>query len=472
MKTNKMRRRRHEKGIAFVMSLIFVSLFSMLAIAMFTMTGSNTQVAYNYHKSNLARGCAESGLQYVAYWVHDVEIPGTTPEIYKYAVSKNELIDILQTRQVPFTLVGNGIQIGSQGSPVVLDAASGQSFWALLEPVGDFGADGVRVTVHGRAGNFARSIQSRFTFGPREDSVFTYGVATRGPLVLSGNILLDGVNVVVESDVYIESEFHDNALSITGNSQIAGDVKITNPDAYVTLQGGKAGIGGETGQAAIDNHVQVGAPQTQFPYPNTAHFEQFVNGTTIDSSNKSQYLNSGATLNNVRIAANTNPKFDANMKINGVLFIESPNVVDFTGNCDITGIIVAEGDVTDNSGTSQLIFRGNVSSASVENLPNETQFAGLHDEKGTFIMAPGFAVSFGGSFDTLNGCIAANGVEFFGNAGGTIGGSVINYSPNAMELSGNSDLYFNRSGDYTIPKGFIAQTKLTYNPGYYTELHQ
>ncbi|GAH97279.1 unnamed protein product, partial [marine sediment metagenome] len=66
----------------------------------------------------------------------------------------------------------------------------------------------------------------------------------------------------------------------------------------------------------------------------------------------------------------------------------------------------------------------------------------------------GFSVSFGGNFETLNGAIAANGIEFFGNAGGTIDGSVINYSGSPMTLSGNSDLFFNRSGTDQMPAGF------------------
>jgi hypothetical protein len=176
------------------------------------------------------------------------------------------------------------------------------------------------------------------------------------------------------------------------------------------------------------------------------------------------------TLDNVRIAANTNPTFTANTQINGVLFIEQPNTVNFNGNADITGVIVGDGDYTDNSGTNTITFNGNVSSSSVAELPES--FGTLRDETGTFMMAPGFAVSMGGSFDTLNGCIAANGVEFFGNAGGTIGGSVLNYSDEPMVLSGNSDLSFNRTGEVEVPDGFdiIEDFIIIYDPSAYDEV--
>jgi len=85
-------------------------------------------------------------------------------------------------------------------------------------------------------------------------------------------------------------------------------------------------------------------------------------------------------------------------------------------------------------------------------------------------MAPGFAASFGGSFATLNGAIASNGIEFFGDAGGTINGSVINYSDEEMSLSGNSDLYFNRSDTVKVPAGFVQDIVLQYDPTSYSEI--
>jgi hypothetical protein len=85
-------------------------------------------------------------------------------------------------------------------------------------------------------------------------------------------------------------------------------------------------------------------------------------------------------------------------------------------------------------------------------------------------MAPGFSVSFGGNFETINGVIAANGIEFFGDAGGTIDGSVLNYSDTTMNLTGNSDLSFNHSGTVEIPAGFEFDIELKYDPASYSEV--
>ena len=285
---------------------------------------------------------------------------------------------------------------------------------------------------------------------------------------MAGNIELEGTNVSVEASVYIESYDALVALSIIGNSQIAGDVKIANPLATVDLQGGQASIGGETLPGAYD-HVFSGVNPPEFPTPNPGYFEHYIDVNSIIDSETDTAAN--ATYENVRILAGTNPTFSGNVTLRGIIYIETPNVVTFMGNTGVIGIIVGDGDMEDNSGTNQIIFLGDVQSSPVTELPpDEPQFAGIRQETGTFLMAPGFKASFGGNFSTLNGAIAANGIEFFGNAGGTIDGSVINYSNEPMVLTGNSDLFFNHSGTTEVPAGFVPNIVLEYNPASYSEI--
>ncbi len=430
-----------------LLSLIFVALFSSMGLAMLTMSSRNVRVADNHREATRAFESALSGMEVIRYHMSKVSMPGTTPLANRFAVVQSQLAASM-----------------SLDEDITLCESEGTSFVAELQPINN---ERFRIQVTGSAGGLARVVGVNYTFGVRQESVFDFGVATKGPLQLSGNIQLDGTNIAVEADVYIESENDTDVLSIIGNSQIAGDVKVTNPDGVVTLQGGKAGIGGETGQAAIDNHVTTGVAPTQWPVPNTSHFEQYLSGQVIDADTD---LSTNTTYTNVRIAAGTNPHFSANTNINGVLFIETPNVVVFSGNCSITGMVVGDGSMYDDSGTNQLIFLGTVDSRSVSELPSSSEFDSLREETGTFVMAPGFKAAFGGNFETFNGAIAANGIEFFGNAGGTIAGSVINYAETPMTLSGNSDLFFNRSGITEVPAGFEPEIVLHYDPSSYTEL--
>lgn len=445
------------RGAALLIAMVFIVLFASLSVSLVTMSGTNARIASNQHRLGLARASAESGLEYAHYWLSQVCMPGTTLpadrfNILAYSVQS----DIGQSSILeydedgPCSIVFPNVEF----NPVL-----GQEFSATLRPTANI--DILELDVVGTGQDIGRTIRVNYKFGTRAHSVFDYGVATRGPLSLTGNIELDGFNVAVESDVYIESLNEDESLSIVGNSQIAGDVKIVNPDAYVTLQGGQAGIGGETGQDAIDNHVETGVAPTEFPLPLPNYFTQYLQGD-ID-------MNS-TVHENVRIPAGTNPSFSADQVIRGLLFIEAPNVVVFTGHVEITGIIVGNGDLEDNSGTNHIEFCGTVDSYPITDLPETSAFQELRNETGTFLIAPGFSASFGGNFETVNGAIAANGIEFFGNAGGVINGSVVNYSDTPMTLSGNSDLLFNRSGITEVPAGFGPEIVMHYISESYSEV--
>jgi len=457
-----MQARKYRKGTVLVIAMIFMVVFSAFALALASFTGGNVQIANNYCKANQARASAESGLEIVRYWLDKVALSGT--------IAQSQIIgQIASQLEGEFTLNNiSNINVWADNytvyiPTVYLDNSHNDRFWAYLQLVD---ADTVRMYVTGYADSTRKTICVNYELGERANNVFDFGVATKGPLSLAGNIELEGYNVSVEASVYIESENSNLALSIIGNSQIAGDVSIVNSLATVDLQGGQAGIGGETGQDAIDNHVNY-VSECEFPEPVPSYFEQYLTaGNVVDANTDTT---ADATFENIRILANSNPTFSGHVTLNGIVYIETPNIVQFTGTADVTGIIVGDGDFNDDSGTNQIIFQGDVSSTSVTELQG-SQFTGITEETGTFVVAPGFAVSFGGSFDTLNGAIAANGVEFFGNAGGIINGSVINYSDEQMELSGNSDLYFNRSGIDDTPAGFVPEIILIYDPGSYSEM--
>jgi len=449
------------QGFALILSMIFVLVFSAIAISMATLSGTNIQIADNHSKANHARSCAESGLEIVRFWLNQVSISGTTPEDYKFYEIGNSLLSSATTGG-PETLTFGESTITI--SSITLNSSDSESFSAVITQID---ADTLQLDVTGVCDSFSRTIRVNYQFDHRANTVFDFGVASKGPLSLAGNIELEGVNVSVDASVYIESQNSSLALSIIGNSQIAGDVSIVNPIANVFLQGGQAGIGGETGDDAIDNHVSFGVPPSEFPEPTPSYFEPFIQNT-IDSGTDTT---ADAVFENVRIIAGTDPTFSGHVTLKGIIFVEAPNAVVFTGTTDVIGIIVGDGDLTDNSGTNTISFQGDVHSESVSQLPEESQFDQLRNETGTFLIAPGFHISFGGSFDTLNGAIAGNGIEFFGNAGGIIDGSIINYSDEDMTLTGNADLYFNRSGTDEAPAGFIPEIILTYDPESYSEVN-
>ncbi|MHC4571805.1 MAG: pilus assembly PilX N-terminal domain-containing protein [Planctomycetota bacterium] len=453
---------KSHKGTALLISMIVLAILSAWAIAINSMSGANLQLADNLKKANSARGSAESGLDILRFWLGRVYMPGDTQPNDRFSSLANFLaadLAVSGISNIPIAVYADHVSIGDGGNPVVLHSSAGQYFSAEIQKTGEPNKP-LQMDITGSSGAVERTIRVNYRFGTRAHTVFDYGVATKGSLELHGNIAMSGANIELDAGVYIECPNDvNNALSIIGNSQVAGDVHITNPDATIDLQGGQAAIGGETAPEAYD-HVFTGIPPTEFPVPDPTYFEHYVTNLYDPNNVLTEY-------ENVRIAAGTNPTFST-VTLKGIVFIETPNIVTFSGNTAITGIIVGNGDLSDNSGTNQIIFLGTVDSNSVDELGPE--FGQLRDETGTFLMAPGFSASFGGNFETLNGAIAANGIQFFGDAGGTIEGSVLNYSDTPMVLDGNTDLYFNRSGTNEMPAGFGPEIILYYVKDSYSEV--
>lgn len=461
---------RKRSGMALFATLIFIAVFMAMAVGMMSMSSHNVIASSNLQTVNATRSTAESGLEVVRYWLSQVS--ATNGNVYSDTI--DELENILLDAEIAYVPVidADGHRVLRIG-PVPLDQVQSRSFEAIVKPEYEMTDVDITVTVkgnlQGQSGQFSRAMlvgykaESETVASPY--NWFDFGVASKGPLSLKALEITaveeqNGIDVKVGADAYIESMFTNAALNIK-NAKISGNVKIVNPDATVSWSGGQSSIGGEKDKdTALINHVETGVAPVEFPIPDPGHFFQYVGETTLSTPDVT-YNN--VTLENVRIAANTNPKFTGNTIIKGVLYIEQPNVVEFGGNADIAGVIIGNGDVTDNSGTNTIDFTGTVNSSSVSSLPES--YGDFRNETGTFLMAPGFAVSFGGNFGTLNGCIVANGVKTYGNAGGTIAGSILNFSDEPMLLEGK-DLLFRKSGAANIPPHLQTQNNIYWSFAY------
>jgi hypothetical protein len=421
------------------------------------MTGANVQLASNQHKVNCALGSASSGLEVQRYWLSHVIFPSTiSPSNYF-----NTIIDFIQ-KDLAYNNISN-ITLNSDGSidPVTLDANTGQAFSAQLS-IDNFNPNILQVSTTGGNAPVTRTIQVNLNIGSYEHPIFRYGLATKGPLNYTGNPTTTGVTENWEADIYIESSGSATALTVAGNTNFDGDIQIGNGAATVDFQK-DVQIAGETGQDAIDNHVTIGADPVDFPTPDTARFQQYATGDLIDASTD---LSANNTLTNCKIAAGTNPVFPKSLTIQGILLIESPNVVTFLQNVSLHGIIVAEGDLA-NPGTDKIDFLGNFASGPY---PQGMEFDPIRQEEGSSLIAPGFATTFGGNFSTLQGVIAVSGAFFTGNCQATIHGTIINYSDYPMVVAGNATMNFDRANSTKVPAGFDTHRSLYYDCSTYSEI--
>jgi hypothetical protein len=452
---------RRRRGSALVLSLIFLAVLSSLSIAMATISGANVQVASNQQDAGRALASAHSGLEVLRYYLNDISLPGGAP-----TSRLEDLFDELEAKFADLPNMAVSYQDSTITIPQVsLDGATRTSFTAaltygrLLDGATDY--DAIDITITGSGARASKRVAVSYQFKEIGNPIFDYGIATRGPLMTQGNVDIETFNEKFWADIYIESLSSALALEMIGKSSIAGKVTIANGFAYIDIANSSS-VYGATGEAAAQ-YITIGADACTFPVPNPQDFEGYIQ-TTFQPGDPT----SNTTLTNIEIPPDTNPQFTGNTTINGIVYVRQPNVVRFVGNATINGIIVAEGQLEAPSELNQLDFGGTVVSNDVSTLSAE-EFGTLTEETGTFIVAPGFSVSFGGNASMINGVIAASGVQFYGNAGGTINGSIINYSDDRMELAGNTDLVFHRSGRDKIPAGFAPATTLEFAPDSYHE---
>ena len=453
---------KNNKGIVLLSCLAFVCIFSAFAVSMATMSNTNIMIAHNRQKANKALNSALSGLEITRYWLSGIQVPGSVAPSQRLSAVNTTLNNSLNAQNISnisatYSSSYNRVTIAN----VTLNSSTNQNFSAVISQPD---ADSLQLTITGRCGEFSKQISTIFEFGTIGNSVFDFGVASKGPLIMSGQAEIDAVNLAIEASVYIEgTNISGDAFSITNNASVAGDVTIANEYGTYSI-GNKSSVGGASGNAALD-HIFVGSDYVEFPTPQPAYFEQFATGPVIDTPDD---WDNHDTLNNVTVAAGTNPTFASDVTINGVLFIEYPNTVTFAGKSVVNGILVGNGPINNEQGSSSIKFSGQVICNDVSVL-NPLIFGDITQETGTFICAPGFRLDFSGQANHVSGAIAANGIKFTGQAGGNVNGSIINYAVTPMEMSGQSSLLFNRSGVQTDPSGFVPVKILQYIPSSYSE---
>jgi hypothetical protein len=103
--------RRKHVGAVLIVSMIFVVIFSTLAICMATVSGNNVQLASNHQDINSALAAAQSGHEVMRYLLSHVLIPSSTPEEWiqsRDTLLKGSFRSITPNRHLFCSLVSQG----------------------------------------------------------------------------------------------------------------------------------------------------------------------------------------------------------------------------------------------------------------------------------------------------------------------------------------------------------------------------
>lgn len=455
------------RGLASVLAMLFLVLFSTLAVGFYAATTLSAQVAKNERRLTTAQSAAESGMEFMRYQLGIITVPPGTPSnlllttVYGLLGTNLNGTYNMGTDVVTMANDANGnptIYVpGNTSHFISIDSSSGAKFQGTIAQSGDKLV--VTVTGMGSDGSISRGVQLSYQKAARASAIFNYGVASKGKITTGGASYILG-NPDPAMGSVLSTDMADAIPVAIGGKQVSGDISITNPSGSVSYSG--ASIGGTSDPTQIPNHIHIGVPAPTFPTVDSSVYTNAVTMNTFVAGSKS--------LSNVVIPPNTNPSFAGNTTVMGVLWIQSPNVVSFNGNLTITGVIVVDNNTTFNAAANQINFGGAVRASGVQNLPNTSTYSNLRSLTGAFLMAPGYAVSFKGDFGSVAGSIIASQISMTGNATGTVQGSVIGVDNQPLTLNGSADITIASTGTSNYPAGVSFGSYYTPLPDTYVEI--
>jgi hypothetical protein len=455
------------RGVSALIAMMYLVLFSTLAVGFYASTNTSVQVSSNDQKIARALLAAESGMSFMNFQMAQIEVPPMATQADLWP----NLIDSLREQLDGTANIGGGniyadsetIRIPASPDHYVKLENDGGEFQATISNKGHK----ILITVRGRHGetlSLGRGVQMEFGLAEKAHQIFDYGIATKGSVATTGSAKITGATDAAKGSILATSMTAATPVSIQG-PLVSGDVSITNPAGIVTF-GSNTSIGGTTDDGEIiADHIHKGVPEPEFPTINTDVFLPFV---TDSATGLPRYYSGGSTLENVVIRANTNPTFAGGATIRGVVYVEAPNVVTFRGNSTIQGVIVGPNSPAGNLATNVLSFAGSVQAQGVDTLPES--FGELKKLTGSFLLTPGFSTSFTGNFGTIAGSMVADKFTFSGNAGGTIRGTLINMKDNLMSVGGSSEVIIASDGTTNFPAGLFFSKKYEALPDTYEEL--
>ena len=447
----------NRKAFAYILALVLLVAFVALAAALATSTGGTVEKGRNLSDAARARMAAEGGLGFA---LRDLRLLGLSSATTTATAIANIGAALGGRLNGTDNLAGGTVAFDSTSVTVPWIQMGRESFRVRVLQNGD---GSLWLYVTGQADGINRDVSLGLKLVTAANSAFNYGLASRGAISVSGNAEIRGKNALTEASV-VSTTSSSVAIAVGGNCVIDGDLSTTGSPTSVAISGNPT-IAGSTNPNVIAQHVHFGVDPPAFPTVDTSVFKPLTTSIidkTTDTSHK------GTVFDNPRIKAGTNPTFSSDVVLNGIVYVEAPNIVTFASKVTLNGLVAtdaAAGPIEN----CKISFAGQVEAFGVDALPNLPQYAAAKAMTGTFIAAPGFDVSFAGQFTTINGTVAADKLTFSGQASGTVKGSVIGLANLPTSISGTVDIIIDRSAAAPHPAGFGIPLSLDIVPRTYGE---
>ncbi len=428
------------RAMASVLAMLYLVLFSTMAIGVYAAATTGSQLAVNDQRISHALLAAESGLDFMRYQLARVHIPPSTPPTQVidslFQNLQSQLNSTTNLHGQPVARSGNTITIPGNGNYISLDSAGLTAFRATIT---DWAGE-IVVKIDGRYGNNApaRAISMDFTRQPHSTTVFDYAVASKGQIVGSKGAV-GSTDPAHPEIATMMSAFSSSDAIFNSGTAIGGDLYYVDGSGVRITGGSVAGY--SPGSSNLYSHIHSLDTPPEFPIIDTSIFAQYATNTYSSHSNTQQ---------NIRIPPNTNPKFNGNSTVQGIMYVQSPNSITFNGNFKLQGFIVFENAGSD--AVNSLNFSGNFTQSP---LPAGSQFDALRATSGISILAPAANVSMtGSSGGTLVGNVIAStfstgGASAIIVSNGTL--MTLNPNVNSCVFGSSKQVLFSNNGSQNQP---------------------
>lgn len=191
---------RRSKGAAFILSLLFVLVFSALAISMADMSGGNVQLASNQHRVNTVSYAAQSALACGQYLIHSVSLGSTNINYVTDAQAETawtKLCTYVQGQNLDGKTVpaaGRFSDAGGSGDQIVtppLRSGTTTVTMALRFYRYDGSPKVIKMQATATDGTLTRRVHLDMDLSKSRD-VLTYALAGRGRMWLTGDTTIHG----------------------------------------------------------------------------------------------------------------------------------------------------------------------------------------------------------------------------------------------------------------------------------------
>ena len=407
--------------------MIFLMLFAILAIGFFAATSISSQLAANENMVHQSQVAAESGMQWVRFQLATTDIPRTCPpedllqEVFSQFEDRLTATRNLGARRLGYD--GSTVSI-PEGPGDYLHLGGGAGFRVTMTQLGERLRVKVIGSHDGEPSRLGRAIEVEYVLVNHPSQVFDYGVASRGQVRFKANANTKLLGTP-DGDAGVLATYAGSPAIQTGKGSIDGSLSVVGSKDQVTLGGGS--VGGSTDAADIMASEVTVREAPEFPYVHTTVFRPFATNV---------YNPSDTLHKNIRVPANAGATFDAADVIEGILYVESPNVVTFSGNSTVRGVIIFEN--ANEPSVNVLTFQGNVTPSA---MPDTAEYAALRSRAaGLAIAAPAASVTMSGSVDgTIEGSVIAHQLTLNGSADLTIKkGSLISLGEQPTLIDGKT----------------------------------